>query len=85
MQRFQKKPKNEDAKKVVMLVARLNQYRDEYYNRAKPSVSDAVYDHLFDELQKLEKKTGIILSNSPTQTVGYAPVSALEKVRHRHA
>ena len=34
------------------------------------------------ELAALEQKTGIILSNSPTQTVGYAPVSMLRKVRH---
>ena len=47
-----------------------------------PSVSDAVYDHLFDELQEMEKRTGIILSNSPTQTVGAVPVSSLKKVRH---
>lgn len=82
MQIVQRKKKNEDAKKIAMLVAKLNQYRHEYYNKAKPSVSDAVYDHLFDELQKLEMKTGIILGNSPTQTVGYTSVSALEKVRH---
>lgn len=82
MQKVQRKQKNEDAKKVAMLVAKLNQYRHEYYNKAKPSVSDAVYDHLFDELQRLEKLTGIILGNSPTQTVGYKPVSALEKVHH---
>lgn len=42
MQKVQKKQKNEDAKKVVMLVAKLNQYRHEYYNKARPSVSDAV-------------------------------------------
>lgn len=82
MQKVQKKQKNEDEKKIVMLVAKLNQYRHEYYNKAKPSVSDAVYDHLFDELKKLEKKPGIVLSNSPTQTIGYTPVSTLEKVRH---
>ena len=51
MQKVQRKQKNEDAKKVVMLVAKLNQYRHEYYNKAKPSVPDAVYDHLFDELK----------------------------------
>ena len=51
MQKVQRNQKNEDAKKVVMLVAKLNQYRHEYYNKAKPSVPDAVYDHLFDELQ----------------------------------
>ena len=27
---------------------RLNRYRDEYYNRNAPSVSDEVYDRLFD-------------------------------------
>lgn len=76
------KPKAGDAQKVMALVTRLNQYRHEYYNLATPSVSDAVYDRLYDELQILEKKTGIIYSNSPTQTVGYVPVSVLEKVRH---
>ena len=40
-----------------MLVAKLNRYRHEYYNKAKPSVSDAVYDHLFDELLKLDGLT----------------------------
>lgn len=76
------KPKSGDAQKVMALVTRLNQYRYEYYNLSAPSVSDAVYDRLYDELQKLEKKTGIIYSNSPTQTVGYVPISALEKVKH---
>ena len=74
--------RKEEAGKVQILVAKLNRYRHEYYNEAKPSVSDAVYDHLFDELQKLEKKMGIVLGNSPTQTVGYVPVSSLKKVRH---
>ena len=54
----------------------------EYYSMAAPSVSDAVYDHFFDELQELEKRTGIILSNSPTQTVGAVPVSSRQKVKH---
>ncbi len=30
MQKVQRNQKNEDAKKVVMLVAKLNQYRHEY-------------------------------------------------------
>lgn len=64
------------------LVDKLNRYRHEYYNEDAPSVSDSVYDHLYDELGRLEKETGIILSNSPTQTVGYKAVSNLEKVRH---
>ena len=82
MKKKQARPNNVDVQRITELVATLNRYRHEYYNLAKPSVSDAVYDRLFDELATLERKTGIILSNSPTQTVGYAPVSALRKVRH---
>ena len=78
----QVKPDNADIQRITELVATLNRYRHEYYNLAKPSVSDAAYDRLFDELAALEQKTGIVLSNSPTQTVGYTPVSALRKVRH---
>lgn len=82
MKKIQTETQAGDAAKVTALVTKLNRYRHEYYNLATPSVPDAVYDHLFDELQELEKKTGIILSNSPTQTVGAAPVSSLKKVEH---
>ncbi len=82
MKKIQKGTQAGDAEKVTALVTKLNRYRHEYYNLAAPSVSDAVYDHLFDELQELEKRTGIILSNSPTQTVGADPVSLLKKVKH---
>ena len=82
MQKQQTKPDSTSVERVTELVSVLNHYRHEYYNLTKPSVSDAVYDKLFDKLAALEQKTGIILSNSPTQTVGYAPVSALRKVRH---
>ena len=46
------------------LTDRLNRYRNEYYNYNNPSVSDEVYDRLFDELHKLEQETGIQMSNS---------------------
>lgn len=82
MKKIQKGTQAGDAAKVMALVTKLNRFRHEYYNLAAPSVSDAVYDHLFDELQKLERKTSIILSNSPTQTVGAVPVSSLKKVKH---
>lgn len=64
------------------LTDRLNRYRNEYYNLNSPSVSDAVYDRLFEELQALEKQTGIQMANSPTSTVGYPAVSKLEKTNH---
>ena len=74
---------SQTTERIHELVEKLNRYRHEYYNEDAPSVSDAVYDHLYDELARAEKETGIILSNSPTQTVGYKAVSSLEKVRHR--
>ena len=73
---------NNNTGHIRELVERLNGYRHEYYNENNPSVSDAVYDHLYDELKRLETETGIVFSNSPTQTVGYKAVSALKKVRH---
>ena len=73
---------DDNMKRIHELVEQLNRYRHEYYNETAPSVEDAVYDHLYDELARLEKATGLILSNSPTQTVGYKAVSSLKKVRH---
>ena len=64
------------------LTSRLNVYRDEYYNKNAPSVSDAVYDRLFDELVGLEEQTGVVMTNSPTQTVGYPVVSGLPEAKH---
>lgn len=68
--------------KMKYLVDKLNEYRDAYYNRNDSIVSDEVYDKLFDELKYLEKVTGVILSNSPTNTVGFKPVSELPTVKH---
>lgn len=69
---------------IKKLVKELNHYRDQYYNHAVSEISDHDYDELFDRLQKLESETGYILSNSPTQTVGYEVVSELQKVKHSH-
>lgn len=74
----------EKVKRIKYLVKQLNEYRDSYYNDARPVVSDAAYDKLFDELSELEKETGVVYANSPTQTVGYVVKSELEKVKHSH-
>jgi DNA ligase (NAD+) len=70
------------TERIHELVTRLNQYRHEYYNENCPSVPDSVYDRLYDELEHMENETGIILSNSPTQTVGFKAVGSLPVVRH---
>jgi DNA ligase (NAD+) len=60
----------------------LNKCRDAYYNDAHPLISDAEYDELFDQIQKYEQETGIVLANSPTQAIGYEVKSKLAKVEH---
>lgn len=75
---------NNDEKitRIRYLVDYLNKCADEYYNGSSPSLSDAQYDKLFDELTLLEKETGVVLSTSPTQRVGYEVLSELPKVTH---
>lgn len=72
------------VERIKWLVRELNKHRDAYYNDSRPTISDEEYDKMFDELQSLEKDTGIIMSNSPTQTVGYEVKSELQKVKHSH-
>lgn len=68
--------------KMKYLVDKLNEYRHLYYNCNDPAISDEVYDKMFDELKELEKTTGTVLSNSPTSTVGFKPVSKLKEIHH---
>ena len=68
--------------RILYLVEYLNKCADEYYNLNTPSLSDAQYDELFDELTALENETGLRLPNSPTQRAGYEAVSELQKVVH---
>lgn len=70
--------------RIKELISILNKYRDSYYNNQTSIVSDYEYDQLFDELKSLEESTGVVLSNSPTITVGYEVKSNLEKVKHSH-
>ena len=68
--------------RVRALTAQLNRYRYEYYSLNAPTVSDEVYDRLFDELKTLEQELGIRMGNSPTQTVGWPAVEKLQKTIH---
>jgi len=72
----------ETGEKIRKLTAKLNRWRHEYYNLNAPAVSDAVYDRHIDELKRLEQISGIIMSDSPTQTVGCKTVKGLEKAVH---
>lgn len=53
-----------------------------YYELDNPTISDKEYDKLYDELVDLEKETGVILPNSPTQRVGGDVLEKFVKKRH---
>lgn len=72
------------VKRIKELTQQLNQYRDLYYNNSTSEISDKEYDDLFDELKQLEEETNIVMTNSPTHTVGYEVKSKLAKVKHSH-
>ncbi len=68
--------------RIKQLVERLQEASKAYYAENREIISNFEYDRLYDELVELENKTGVILSNSPTVTVGYEAVEELPKERH---
>lgn len=70
--------------RIKELVELLNRARRAYEQEDREIMSNFEYDKLYDELVTLEEETGIILSNSPTQNVGFEVVSNLPKVKHEY-
>ena len=66
-----------------ILVRQLNEATKQY-DLGHPTMSDEEWDNLYFQLQELENKTGIILSDSPTQKIYFEKVSELKKVEHNH-
>lgn len=64
------------------LSARLSAAAKAYYQESREVMSNLEYDRLYDELAALERETGVILSGSPTQKVGYEVLSELPKEEH---
>ena len=73
-----------DLDRIKELVEKLNMYSEAYYNTDIEIVNNDTYDKLYDELVKLETKTGIVLSNSPTINVGAEIIDEFNKVVHEH-
>ncbi|MFE4122934.1 NAD-dependent DNA ligase LigA [Priestia sp. YIM B13486] len=62
----------------------LNQYGYEYYVLDQPSVPDAEYDKLMNELIEIEESfPELKTADSPTQRVGGQVLDAFEKVQHQ--
>lgn len=68
--------------KMKSLIKRLNEASDAYYLDDNPIMSDKEYDDLSDELAALEKKTGVIMSNSTLHKVQGKLLDGLQKVIH---
>ncbi|MGG0720111.1 NAD-dependent DNA ligase LigA [Robertmurraya massiliosenegalensis] len=70
-------------KEVRELHQKLNQYNYEYHVLDKPSVPDAEYDRLMQELIQIEEQfPQLKTSDSPTQRVGGQVLDLFEKVQH---
>ena len=69
--------------KIKFLVRYLNECT-KAYDEGHPKITDEEWDNKYFELQELEKETGLVLSNSPTQSISYEIVNALNKVEHSH-
>lgn len=68
---------------MEQLVEELNKHCYNYYVLDNPTISDADFDKMYDELLALEKQTGIVLENSPTKRVGGETLDGFVKREHK--
>lgn len=73
---------DEKLKRIRELVVLLNEAGKAYYQESREIMSNLEYDRLYDELEELEKETGMVYSDSPTVNVGYQVLSELPKENH---
>ncbi len=74
--------KENNIKLMQELISEIDKHNYNYYVLDNPTISDSEYDKLYYSLVDLEKETGIILPNSPTQRVGGDVLDKFEKKRH---
>lgn len=72
----------EARKRIEQLVEQLNAASAAYYNGQDERMSNYEWDAMFDELTALEKNTGYILPDSPTQNTGYEENGSGQKEAH---
>lgn len=73
----------EKTEQIKQLIKELNNTSYAYYNQV-PIISDYEWDKMYDKLVELEKETGIIFNDSPTQNVGFSVADELKEVEHNH-
>lgn len=73
----------EATSEINEIKAKIVQWGVEYYEQDQPSVEDFIYDQTYARLVALETKfPELVTADSPTQQVGGAPDSNLDKVVH---
>ena len=70
-------------KQIRVLIEQLKAANVAYYKENREIMSNYEYDKLYDQLVELEKTTGIIYPDSPTQSVGVDILDSLLKERHQ--
>jgi len=71
------------AERIAQLRSELDAHNYRYYVLDEPSVPDAEYDRLFNELKALEAEhPQLVTPDSPTQRVGGTALSAFGEVKH---
>ncbi|MBR4745415.1 MAG: NAD-dependent DNA ligase LigA, partial [Clostridia bacterium] len=64
------------------LIKLIKKHNYNYYVLDNPTISDKEYDDLYYELVALEKETGVVLPDSPTQQVGDTVLKGFKKHTH---
>ncbi len=73
---------SDKIERIQELVGILDKAARVYEQEDREIMSNFEYDALYDELVALEKETGFVMANSPTQRAGYEILSELPKERH---
>ena len=68
--------------RLKWLTQEINKHNKNYYVYDNPTISDAEYDKLYDELVDLEKELNFSLPDSPTSRVGDEVLLKFEKRKH---
>ena len=69
-------------REVISLREQIKHHNRLYYSLDAPEIPDADYDALLIRLEELEKEYDLVISDSPTQRVGGAPLSQFAQVTH---
>lgn len=69
--------------RMKSLIEEINYHNYNYYSLDNPTISDAEWDKLYDELLTLEKQTGVVFDDSPSKRVGGEILEKFQKYTHK--